>query len=111
MKCGTPESAVLSACLRLLTLRRVLHWRNAAVPVPLKGGGYRRYSGLRGLADICFLLPPRGRLVACECKSSVGRQSADQRTFQRAVEAAGGLYLLVDDVRKLAFFLDAQEKT
>ena len=46
-----------------------------------------------GLADLIVVWPGRGiRFV--EVKRRNGRQSPDQKRFQRAVEAAGGTYLL-----------------
>jgi hypothetical protein len=57
--------------------------------------------GVPGTADICGLIAPSGRFLAIECKSAVGRQRPEQETFQRVVEAMGGLYVLarsVDDV-------------
>lgn len=36
----------------------------------------------------------RGRFVAIEVKTRSGRQSEQQRRFQRAVERAGGLYVV-----------------
>lgn len=88
------ESAVQRACLQYLRVMGILHWRNSAVPV--RG---RRYTGLRGLSDICALI--RGRFLAIECKSTTGDQREEQRRFQLRVEAEGGVYVLarsVDDV-------------
>jgi hypothetical protein len=45
-----------------------------------------------------------GRYIAIECKSQDGRQRPEQKSFQRAVERSGGLYVLarsVEDVAKI----------
>lgn len=51
--------------------------------------------GLTGSADI--LGATAGRPLAIEVKDATGRQEDDQVKFQRAWEAAGGVYLLVRD--------------
>jgi hypothetical protein len=49
-----------------------------------------------GSADLvgCY----RGRLFGVELKTPIGRQSPEQRAWQRAVEQAGGLYVLARTV-------------
>ncbi len=95
------ESALVSCCLQVLALRRVFHWRSNNIPAPLPGGKFRRFVGMKGVADILAVLPPIGRLAGIECKMPAGRQSPDQKAFQAALEAAGGVYLLIRDVRDL----------
>lgn len=41
------------------------------------------------------LLAPSGRLLAVEVKTLVGRQSQQQRAFERMITTFGGLYLVV----------------
>ncbi len=48
--------------------------------------------GLAGSGDILGV--SKGRALAIECKTLTGRQSVDQGKFQRAFEAAGGVYVL-----------------
>jgi hypothetical protein len=108
MKRTTPEAAVLAGCLQLLKLRGVLAWRNVSTPAPLaNGAGFRRYAGMRGLADIVAVIA--GRIIAIEAKSRVGRQSPEQLAFQSALEAAGGTYWLIRDVRDLECLLNTRE--
>ena len=54
--------------------------------------GHMRF-GVNGQADITGCV--RGRRVEFELKSPKGRQSTEQRAFQRHVERAGALYVLV----------------
>lgn len=48
--------------------------------------------GLPGMADIGGILG--GRAVEVEVKAAFGRQTEDQKNWQRAVERAGGIYIL-----------------
>ncbi len=102
------EAAVLRACLDYLQLRRILCWRsnNAAVRRKDRAGReWYQFSGLRGVPDILGVLPG-GRLLAVECKRPGGKPTPEQDAFLQAVRAAGGLALLVDDVRQLAEALE-----
>lgn len=58
-------------------------------------GRVTRY-GLPGQADIAGVL--RGRHVEIEVKTPKGRQSQQQERWQRAVERAGGTYVLARSV-------------
>ena len=63
------------------------------------GDRFIRY-GVKGQPDIFLIL--KGRFVGIECKTKTGRQSNDQKNWQRNCERAGGIYILarsVDDVR------------
>lgn len=56
--------------------------------------------GIPGQPDIFAII--QGRFVGIEVKTVVGKQSKDQKNWQRNCERAGGLYILarsVDDVR------------
>lgn len=56
--------------------------------------------GLPGTADLiaCW----KGRFIACEIKVGPDRQRPEQKNFQAAIEAQGGLYIL-------ARFTDTQD--
>lgn len=59
--------------------------------------------GLQGQADISGLMLPEGRRIEIEVKTDRGRQSEQQRKFQRMIEKHGGLYVVarsVEDVRE-----------
>lgn len=95
------ESDVLGSCLRLLSLRGVFAWRQNQGAIPLPGGGYRKFVGLKGVSDILGVLPPYGRLLAVEVKRPGGRMTTDQRMFQAAVNDLGGLAVCVEAVDEL----------
>lgn len=66
-----------------------------AYRVEVLRGAQRQLSAPIGHADCIFVA--RGVVVAVEWKSATGRQSDGQRAWQRAWEAAGGVYLLARD--------------
>jgi len=51
---------------------------------------------LPGVADI-IACNPAGRFLAVECKTGTGKLSPAQRRFQRNVEAANGVMVVVHD--------------
>ena len=110
-----PEADVLKQVLTLLNMHRILAWRNikgATKTAPSRGGRGRfiRYGGLDGAADVFAILPPDGQFLAIECKRSHGGVvSDDQVAFGGKVEAAGGVWLVVSDVRQLQEWLKARK--
>ena len=88
----------------------VMAWRqNNGSQYDMKIGGYRSFSGLKGIPDIIAVMQVDGFNVTMwvEVKHK-SRQSADQILFQKRVEHLGGFYFVVknvDDIEK------AYEKT
>jgi hypothetical protein len=99
MKAAT-ESDILRGCLDLLALHRVFAWRSNQAAVPLPGGGFRKFRGMKGVADVLGCLDD-GRLLACEIKKPGGRLTADQKAFLDNVRRRGGLALCVRSVGEL----------
>jgi hypothetical protein len=105
------ESDVLAGCLLYLKLKGVWCWRQNQGAIPLAGGGYRRFNGLKGLADILGILPCRlrvgegevtiGRLLAVEVKRPGGKARPEQEEFLAKVNELGGLGLCVRSVAEL----------
>lgn len=89
------ESMIVSACLKLLELRRILAWR--ANQIPVKG---RTFRGLRGVSDIIGVLDD-GRLLAVEVKTETGRIRPEQTAFLDAVRERGGVAMIVRSVAEL----------
>ena len=86
------ETVIVRQCLDYLQLRRIPAWRNNTTGVyDPRAGKFRKFTGMKGVADILGLLPPAGRLLAVECKRPGGKTSEAQRAFLDAIEAAGGL--------------------
>jgi hypothetical protein len=54
-----------------------------------------------GVADVLLLIPKKGYANLClEFKTSKGRQSDEQKEFQRQIEGAGGKYVIVRSVKQ-----------
>jgi len=97
-----PERQVQNEILRAFGTRRWLRlWRANA--------GAARFDrrvvcfGVPGQADLTGILPD-GRRLEVEAKSATGRQSDDQRNFQRLIERFNGVYILArsaEDVRQV----------
>lgn len=58
-----------------------------------------------GLPDIISCFPPRGRLVAIECKTGEQQLTDKQDLEREAIEDARGLYLLVRGLDELEMML------
>lgn len=95
------ESSVLKACTALLDVRGLLWFRSQSTPAPLPGGGFRRYTGLRGLADLVVVLPPDGRALFVECKSPRGRVRPEQQLFLDRAARDGAEVCVIWDVGQL----------
>jgi len=99
---GAAENAVQKACLDFLRLSKVFAWRsnNTAVYDSTRGC-YRSHAGIKGLPDICGLLPNAALFV--ECKSATGKISPEQAAFHAQARALGAVVIVarsVDDLRK-----------
>jgi hypothetical protein len=119
-----PEAAVQRAVLDLLAAERVLAFRmNSGA---LMGASGRPISfGVKGMADVLALpmvpvrnvvtiteTPLNGNIVRplwIECKSAVGRQSAEQKSFQELVERHGCTYIVARSSDEVLAWLRANE--
>jgi len=93
MKNNTPESTVLSGCLRYLEARQIYHWRNIAGAVQIAPGRFMRF-GKKGSSDILGILPG-GWLLCIECKAKSGRLSPEQKQFLDDARELGAMALLI----------------
>lgn len=97
------ESGVLRACLQLLEVEHIFHrrWNSGSAKVD-NGDGTQRFFRFGSKGDADILAIPNIRDVPhplwIETKSDTGRQTFDQKIFQKIVEAQGHTYLLVRDV-------------
>jgi hypothetical protein len=97
------ESETQKAILEWLAWKHIFHYRNnsGAFAFPETATSKRRFfkAGVAGAPDIVCVIA--GQYVGLEIKAPKGRQSENQKEFQRQLEAAGGRYILaysVDDV-------------
>lgn len=68
-------------------------WRNNSGAYTI-GKRYIKF-GLKGSADILGVVSGTGLFLAIEVKANKGKQSEEQKLFQRQIEAQGGRYILV----------------
>lgn len=68
-------------------------WRNNIGVAEARGHKIRFGVGGPGGADLIGVF--RGRFVAVELKTPIGKQSEEQQTFQRLVERKGGVYVVL----------------
>jgi hypothetical protein len=94
------ERQLQQAILRVFGTRADLRLWRANVGVARIGRRVVRF-GVPGQADITGILP-NGRRLEIEVKAPDGRQSEDQRNFQRMIERFGGLYVLARSVEDVA---------
>ena len=113
MRVSNREADVLSGCLQWLRMRGVWCWRQNQGAIPLKDGGYRRFVGLEGVADILGILPQTvqvmgddgpvtfGNLLAVETKRPGEKPRPSQDDFLRQVNERGGVGVCVHSVGEL----------
>ena len=71
--------------------KRIFHYRNNSGAFKRDDGHFYRFGAV-GSPDIECIIA--GQYVGIEVKESKGRQSDNQKEFQRQLEAAGGKYIL-----------------
>ena len=113
MRLMNRESDVLSACLQWLRMKGVWCWRQNQGAIPLKQGGFRRFVGLAGVADILGILPQTvrvvgddgpvtfGNMLAVETKRQGEKPRPEQEEFLRQVNERGGVGVCVHSVSEL----------
>jgi hypothetical protein len=98
-----PESIVQGRILKAYAGHsRIVLWRQNTGAARI-GKRFVRF-GLPGQADLQGVIAPFGRALFIECKSTIGKQSEAQVTFQRFVEKHGALYIVareLSDVTKV----------
>lgn len=61
----------------------------------------KRQGVTSGIADVILLIPKNGYCSLCiEFKTSTGRQSNEQKEFQRQAEACRSKYVIVRSVKQ-----------
>lgn len=105
---GSKETPIQSLILEFLKLKRILAWRNQAVPVPVRRGG--EIVGLRsankdtiGIPDILGCI--NGRLFAIEVKSEKGALSVEQKRWRDDILREGGAWVCARSLEEVQVFL------
>jgi hypothetical protein len=84
--------------LEYLELKRVFHYKQ---PAGSNGGWGGFHIGPKGAPNIICVI--KGQYIAIAIKTPRAKQSENQRAFQKALETAGGKYVLafsLEDVAK-----------
>jgi hypothetical protein len=86
------ETGLVRDCLQFLAIRcpAAVVWRQNSGATKI-GDRFFRSASLNGISDILAVMPPRGRLLAAECKSEKGRLRDSQEEFLARVRAVGGV--------------------
>ena len=100
------ERQIQNAILRAFGTKRWMRLWRANVGVAQIGRRVVRF-GVPGQADLTGILPA-GRRLEVETKTLTGRQTQDQRNFQRMIESFRGLYVLARSVEYLRRALAAE---
>ena len=67
----------------------------------IEAANMKRQGVKRGVADVILQIPKKGYASLClEFKTSTGKQSPDQKEYQRQVEMAGSKYAIVRSVEQ-----------
>ena len=93
----SPESDLMHAIHDTLVRAGVTLWRNNCGIATWDNGARTRYGLGVGSADLVGIW--RGRFVAIEVKATTGQTEA-QKCWQRAVDQAGGLYIVARSVEE-----------
>ena len=94
------ESEILAAIKDYLDLKGIFHFRVNQIPVPLPGGGFRRFAGTPGVSDLIAVFP-KGRICCIEVKSARGKESEAQEQFLEKIYALGGIAIVAHSVEEL----------
>ncbi len=94
------ESDILKAIKEYLDLKGIFHFRVNNIPVPLPGGGFRRFQGMAGVSDIVGVTKG-GRIICIEVKSATGRESEAQEVFLDKIVELGGIAIVAHSVEEL----------
>lgn len=99
---GQKESNIQSAIIDYLELKKHFFWRNNSGALQTKNGHFVRF-GAKGSPDI-LVLTEGGYLVQLEVKTAKGRQSKEQKEWQKRSEELGAEYYVVrsiEDVQEI----------
>ena len=105
------ERNIQRACLDWLKAKGIFAWRQNQAAVPLAGGGFRKFNGLRGVSDILGILPQTvsidgkpetfGNFLAIEVKQPGKKPTIDQEAFLTRVNDLGGVGIVVHSLDEL----------
>lgn len=88
------EKEIQKQCIEYLKKRNIFFYRQNQGRM-----GRIKFTSINGVPDIVAVI--KGKYVGIELKDEKGKQSEDQKTFQKNLEQAGGEYWLIRDLDEL----------
>ena len=92
------EQQIVKSILDYLVMKKVFHYRQNSGAFQTPSGGFYR-MGVVGMPDIVVVKD--GKYIGIEVKVPGKKQNPNQVEFQRQLEKAGGVYLLVTSVEEV----------
>ena len=83
-----------NSILKFLFEKRIFAWRQNTAGIPLPQGGFRP-SGKTGLPDIFAIVPPEGKFLGIEVKTTKDRLRPAQEGFIANAAKMGATVLVV----------------
>ena|SRR3990167_8183091 len=93
------ESDIQYTILEYLRMKKVFCYKSNNVGIFNKKTGSYIPSTVKGLPDIICVID--GKYIGIEVKSKIGKQSEDQKNFQKNLIKAGGMYILAKSVEDI----------
>ena len=86
-----------------------MDWRN--LNINWRDGSGRGQDEKAGTADVILQVPKKGFASLClEFKTKTGKQSREQKEYQRQIEMAGSKYVVIrsveEDLKEMKKYLD-----
>lgn len=105
------EKGTQSACLQLLSMKKIFHYRQNTGATRTENGGFIRF-GVPGSPDIVCILKICyiGVYVGLEIKDEKGRLSENQKLFKDNLEKNGGFYFVIKNIDDCIKALEYVEK-
>ena len=99
------EKHIQSACLQILEVCKIFAWRNNTGAFKGTYKGKKRFIQFGAVGSPDIIAVHKGKFLGIECKDKGKKQRESQIIFQKKLENAGAIYLLVDDPTILIDFL------
>lgn len=98
------EGDVVRDCQQAIKDAGWICWRSQVGSFRSGSGAWFR-TGTKGLADLCAIIPPDGRLLLVECKKPDGKLSKEQDQFLSTAGEQGAFCVVVDEAIQLRWVI------
>lgn len=93
------EKETQKQIIQFLIYNNIFHWRQNSGALRVRNRFYR-FTSINGISDIIIL--HNGKAIFVEVKDKYGKQSDDQKKFQKEVEKSGNIYILAKSVKDIS---------